>query len=330
MRKNIIQKIVVFTTMFFCACTFGMGREVNVNADAQESKELTYTQNFTNIDEVNSDFSAYYQTAMGASSFTMDVGTSAEDYCNWYIHDGILSRKALDDDISNQFGTESFAILTLTKRTYVNFELTVDYKRDADTYYWPIIAFRQTEPGQYFLEDGVGAFIQRDGKATMWGGEGVGGPYEGSSRSGYVDSDWHTLRLRVEGVNVSIYIDDDVTPMLSKDLPKNIFRHGYISLTSINNACSFRNLTIEELSIVDIDAGEKQDPKPEVDADDALGNLAENVENIDELNGLTQNSNQEKANGCGSVATISSGLLFLMIVAGVYFTKHEGNKSTKS
>ena len=321
MRKSIIQKVFVFMAVFFCASTFGMGH-VNVNANAQEGEETIYTQNFTDLDEVNRDFSAYYQTAMGASSFSMDVGTTAEDYCNWYIHDGILTRKVLDDDISDQFETESFAILTLTKRTYVNFELTVDYKRDGDTFFWPIVAFRQTEPGQYFLEDGVGVFMQRDGKATMWGGEGVGGPYESVSHGSYVDSDWHTLRLRVEGLNVSIYIDDEISPMLSKDLPKNMFRHGYISLTSVNNACSFKNLTIEELEVVDIDSGNKQEPVPETDSRDALENMAENVEKIDELNGLTQQPKQEKEDGCGSNLSMSVvPVLTLLGICALYFVK---------
>lgn len=315
MTKNILK---IWTASFIAlACTLACGIFGGAKVTASTDSGM-YTQNFTDVNAVNEDFQAYYQTAMGASAVKMDVGDSSDDYANWYISDGALIRKTLDNDVSSTFETESFAILTLTKRTYVNFELTVEYLRSADTYYWPVVAFRQTEPGQYFLEDGVGVFVQRDGKTTMWGGEGVGGPYENSSRGGYVDGEWHTLKVHVEGVTVSVYVDGDTAPALSRNLPAGMFRHGYISLTSVNNTCAFRNLTIKELAITDIDQNESQAPADEADTDDSLGNLAEDVEDIDELNGLKQNVDekqddaQTQENGCGSSF---AGSTFIVLAA---------------
>ena len=332
MKKNIFKTLLAAVTAFVCVLSYGMSNHVKLHASAADS---TYTQTFTNIDEINRDFTAYYQSAMGAASMMMDVGTDANAYTNWYIQNGELRRKPLDDDIKNEFDTSSIAMLTLTKRTYVNFELTVDYKRDVNTFYWPVIAFRQSEPGQYYLEDGVGVFVQRDGKTTMWGGEGVGGPYESSSRGSYTDGAWHTLRLRVDGLSVNVYIDNDTTPAFSRNLPANMFRHGYITLTSVNNACAFRNLTIKELAVTDINTDNTQAPKPEANTSDALGNIAENVDEIDELNGLTQKGDKpattptqpttsntdDTDGGCGSVLSISNGMWILAATALVYMKK---------
>lgn len=332
MRKNILKTIFAAVTTLTCIFTCGAigGAKINASADSE-----VYTQTFTNLTEVQEDFTAYYQTAMGASSMMMEIGDSADDYCNWYIQDGAINRRELDDDIDPDFDTSSLAILSFTKRTYVNFELTVEYKRSGDTYYWPVVAFRQSEPGQYFLEDGVGVFVQRDGKATMWGGEGVGGPYESSSRGSYTDTAWHTLRLCVDGVSVRVYIDGDTNPALSRNLPSNMFRHGYISLTSVNNACAFRNLSIKELAIVELDQNQTQAPQPESNESDALGNLAEKVDEIDELDGLTQDTDssaqntdvstsessvEEQDSGCGSTLMMVNGL-WVLSAGGLVFAK---------
>lgn len=332
MRKNILATICAAVTALSCVFTCGAIGGVKISASADSP---IYTQTFTNLTEVQEDFTAYYQTAMGASSMMMEIGDSADDYCNWYIQDGAIHRKELDDDLDPSFDTSSLAILSLTKRTYVNFELTVEYKRSADTYYWPVVAFRQSEPGQYFLEKGVGVFVQRDGKTTMWGGEGVGGPYESSSRGGYTDTAWHTLRLVVDGVSVRVYIDNDSNPAMSRNLPNNMFRQGYISLTSVNNACTFRNLTIRELAITKLDQDQNQNPRPEADGSDALGNLAENVGDIDELKGLQQESNSQSKpttpttpttskdsakDGCSSSLSMVSGL-WILVAGGIIYTK---------
>ncbi len=335
MKKNIFKMLIASVAAVVCVVVCGVTGNTNMAAKADIGD--VYTQNFTSVSEVNNDFTAYYQTAMGASNVMMEVASDENGYGNWYLKDGALIRKPMDEDISSSFGTESFATLTLTKRTYVNFELTVDYKRDGGTYYWPVVAFRQSEPGQYFLEDGLGVFVQRDGKTTMWGGEGVGGPYESSSRGGYVDGEWHTLKIRVEGISVNVYVDGEATPSLSRALPTNMFRQGYITLTSVNNACAFRNLSIKELAVTAIGGNESQDPMDEADTDDALGNLAENVDKIDELEGLTQKSDgqsqttvtppvaNEEKDGCGSVLSLSCGGLVLLL-GGVILLKKRGQK----
>ena len=333
MKRNFFKKILAALTVLSCVLACGLTGNAKLTATAEGE---TYTQNFTNISKVQEDFTAYYQTAMGARSVMMDIGDSADDYCNWYVQDGALHRRELDDDIDQNFDTSSIAMVSLTKRMYVNFELTVEYKRDANTYYWPVIAFRQSEPGRYFLEDGVGVFVQRDGKTTMWGGEGVGGPYESSSRGGYTDTAWHTLRLRVDGLSVKVYVDNDTNPALARNLPASMFRHGYITLTSVNNLCSFRNLTIQELPVTELDEEEVQAPQPEANTSDALGNLADNVVDIDELGGLTQDADNsssannpapapapEQNSGCGSSLTAVNSLWILAASALIIAKKRQ-------
>lgn len=331
MKRNFFKTILATITALSCILTCGIIGNAKMTARAETT---TYTQTFTSLTQVKEDFKAYYQTAMGASSMMMDIGDSEDDSCNWYVKDGVLQRCEVDNDVDQSFDTSRIAMLTLTKRTYVNFELTVEYKRSADTYYWPVVAFRQSEPGRYFLEDGVGAFVQRNGQATMWGGEGVGGPYESSSRGGYTDTAWHKLRLRVEGLSVKIFIDNDTAPALSRNLPAAMFRHGYITLTSVNNLCAFRNLTIQELPITALDQEQAQTPQPEANTSDALGNLADKVGDIDELDGLTQDANSssttqtpapapEQSSGCGSALTAVNGLWVLVASALIYAKKRQ-------
>ena len=201
----------------------------------------------------------------------------------WYVSGGTLSRKMVEHDIDLSSGTNSIGVVTLTKKKYTNFELTVDYKMGDLTYYWPVIGFRQTEPGKYYLSDGAGAFVQNGGKATLWGTDGVGGPYESAGYASYQNGQWHTLKVVLDGLNFKMYIDNKSEPELSRVLPETMFRSGYISLISVNNNCSFRNLSIKELPIVDVRSSYSQEPTLDTFSEASLLRQAKTVENINEL-----------------------------------------------
>lgn len=233
-----------------------------------------YSQNFSDINSVREDFEAYYKITMGVPSEKTGIGDNNSDDANWFVQDGLIVRKSKDDDIYEDFGTESIAILTLSKRKFINFELTVDYKMGEATVYWPVIAFRQSQKGRYFLEDGAGAFVQKEGIVTLWGGEGIGGPYEMPVTS-YDYRIWHTLHVKADGLNVSVSIDDNEAQKLLWTLNSNMFKKGYISLISVNNDCAFRNLKIKELPTVDIRDKTKNPPLPESSSSDALSKAGE-------------------------------------------------------
>jgi len=125
----------------------------------------TYTQDFSSYTSVTSDFEAYQVYTLGGKSEYDTIYDGYSESARWYIEDGKLNRRSLQNEINVDNGTNSIGIVTYTKQKYTNFELTVDYKMGLSTYYWPVVAFRQTEVGQYHLADGAGAFVQNGGKA---------------------------------------------------------------------------------------------------------------------------------------------------------------------
>ena len=269
-----------------------------------------YTQNFSDAAEVNAHFNAYYLYQMGGSSSLVSVGESKEDGQSWYVQDGVLHRQAAsEDEIGEDFGTSSIAILTLTERQYVNFELTVDYLMGDETLYWPVVAFRQSEAGRYFLEDGAGIFVQQQGYVTVWGADGVGGPYESLPIANYSSQSWHTMRVRVEGRDLKVFVDDMATAAYSRTLPATIFRRGYLSLISVNNDSAFKNLSVKELEVSDIDDGMISPPVPDAGTPDSLDGMAERVERIDELSGLKQDSDFARDEGGCASSVESVGLI---------------------
>jgi hypothetical protein len=298
MKKNYILYFILGTLLSISL------NKLHVNAGVGD----IYTQDFSNLESVNDDFSAYYLYTMGGQSEEIPIESDASSNTHWYLENNTIKRKSLNDDINLSLGTNSFAILTLETQTYVNFELTVDYKNGGDTYFWPVVAFRQSEKGKYFLEDGAGVFVQNEGIITLWGGDGVGGPFESPKIPGYTQSanEWHTLKIVLNGINLDVYLDDMTEISYSRTLSSRFFKEGYISLISVNNSSSFRNLRITELPILPISDKPNQDLIPDADTDDSLNNIGTKVNEIDELEGLEQNneSNEEKR-GCTSSAYIS-------------------------
>lgn len=300
----------IYLCIAFLGFIVALGFGVTVEALPGE----VYIQNFNDTDEINRDFGAYYLYTMGGISEKEQVGNSAYAGTRWYIEDNAVRRQEISDDIDLSIGTNSFAILTLETKTYINFELTVDYKNGGDTYFWPVIAFRQSEKGRYFLEDGAGVFVQNEGLVTVWGGEGVGGPFESSPVPGYgaATTEWHTLKIVVDGLDLFVYLDDMVEPALFRSFQSGFFKAGYISLISVNNSSSFRNLRIVEKPVKPIDGATKpQQPVPDAGTPDSLDSIGTPVDEIDELDGLVQTGPEDsRRKGCFS----AKNLTFLVLL----------------
>ena len=326
MKKTAIRNVFITCAAMFVAAMLAMtvwfAQSGGTAAYADEGD--TYTQNFTSADAVNEDFEAYYQSTMGASSNRTSVGASSSDTTNYYVERGELIRHSVEGDISRDLGTDSFAILTFTKQQYVNFDLTVEYKMGAATYYWPVVAFRQSEAGKYFLETGGGIFAQQEGMVTLWGADvdGIGGPYESTSPGGYDRNAWHKFRIRLDGLDLTVWLDGSGTPALTRKLPYSAFKRGYISLISVNNDSRFRNFSVTELATRALDAEVPQPPTPSADTHDSLDKLAEKVDKIDELGGKTQTAatvpetpKPAEVKGCGGAATASATVAALGALA---------------
>ena len=217
MKKTAIRNVFITLAAMLAVAAIASALFMPRGTAAYAAEGDTYTQNFASADKVNEDFEAYYQSTMGASSNRTSVGASSSDTTNYYVERGELIRHSVEGDISRDLGTDSFAILTFTKQQYVNFDLTVEYKMGAATYYWPVVAFRQSEAGKYFLETGGGIFAQQEGMVTLWGADvdGIGGPYESTSPGGYDRNAWHKFRIRLDGLDLTVWLDGSGTPALT-------------------------------------------------------------------------------------------------------------------
>ena len=189
------------------------------------------------------DFDAYFIEDPGVNMQGIPRDVSE----NWVVEDNKLVR--VNDLAGNSGDTTNIAVLTYAQKTFKNFILSVDVTMGTDSFWWPTVAILQKENnGSYFLADGLGVFIQQAGVATVWG-SGTNGPIEGKAISGYKSSVPHNMTVIVLGKSLKFYVDNslalDIT--LSQDLGE-----GYISLMSVNNASTFANLVIQEITESDI------------------------------------------------------------------------------
>lgn len=274
-----MKKLTVVMLVLALAC----GLVPCLNAAAEESapqEQLAYySQDFSDLESVQNDFSAYSVYDLGTDSESDMIDENADGSGYWYLNqdtDGSyqITRKNLEDgkELDGANGTRYIRILTFTRQKFVNFELEVDFKRGKSTAYWAGIAIRQLNQGKYFLEDGAGIFCQQEGTTTLWGSDGVGGPYEADPIPKFSPNAYHHMKVVCNGLTLEIYVDGSLT--MSRTLPRSFFRQGYVSLVSVNNDSSYKNFSIKELPIERLPEEEGQQPIPEADSEDSLSNLS--------------------------------------------------------
>lgn len=264
------------------AVAFAEVAEENDYAEKEDSF-YSYVQNFTDLDQVNNAFHAYYlENALGSARSELVTDDPESTESHWYIADGEICRinDVKRDEISGNYETNQIAMLTFTREAYLNFELSVDYQR-GNSGFWPVVGIRQLEEGKYYLDDGAGVFVQQNGTITLWGDDVISGPYEFSSVDGYDSGAWHNLQIRVLGNQLQVSVD--YAPWASQNLPSEFYDTGYVSLISVNNETKFRNFRIKALPEPEEDKIENFDPLPEADSEDALSQLAGEVKDKDTL-----------------------------------------------
>jgi len=195
--------------------------------------ETTYINNFDSQSDVE-DFQAYY---------ILEAGQSQEESfdSHWAYENGFVKRI---NDIAEGSGTKYIAALTLKDMTFKNFELSVKVQKVGDDWTWPVIGIRQNFPGKYFLDDGLGVFMQDEGKATFWGSTEVGGPYEGSANSSYSKNATHTIKIRAVNDLVTVFVDGK---QANEKSFSSLEREGYITLMSVNTEAVFDDFSITKL-----------------------------------------------------------------------------------
>ena len=138
MKNKILRKIFSLITVFgLTVCLASSISSVAFAADNEDYKAkpdeyYSYVQDFTDITSVNNGFNAYYlQNELGSGKpESVSTSTSATD-AHWCIDGGILKRinDVKPSETTGSYETNQLAVLTFTKEAYLNFELSIDYKR---------------------------------------------------------------------------------------------------------------------------------------------------------------------------------------------------------
>ena len=284
-KKGVFAVFLAAVTMAFAGIGIsGTAARADDNDYAVKNDEYYhYVQKFENADSVNNAFHAYYlENALGsAKAETVVTDVNAVD-SHWATDGGVLKRinDVKKDANTGKYETNQVAVLTFTKEAYLNFELSVDFKRGSAGY-WPVIAIRQVEEGKYYLDDGAGIFVQQSGTITLWGDQVMSGPYEFGTVDGYSDGAWHNIQIKVTGNELKVSVDNQ--PWATQALKEEFYESGYVSLCSVNNQSEYRNFRIKALPEPEKPASKDFDPVKEADTDDALSRLAGEVKDKSEL-----------------------------------------------
>lgn len=332
MKKGIFAAVLAAVTITFAwaaGATKPVARAEENDYANKNDEYYHYVQKFEDVDSVNNAFHAWYlENALGsakAEAVTTDV--DAVD-SHWAIDGGVLKRinDVKKDANSGKYETNQVAVLTFTKEAYLNFELSVDFKRGAAGY-WPVIGIRQVEEGKYYLDDGAGVFVQQSGKITLWGDQVMSGPYEFGIVDGYSDGAWHNIQIKVVGNELKASVDNQ--PWSTQALKEEFYESGYVSLCSVNNFSEYRNFRIKALPEPEKGGVKDFEPVKEADADDALSRLAGNVKDKNDLferepeSSSVNPADGSESNGTngGCKSSAACGALFAVLPAATLFIR---------
>ncbi len=333
MKKGIFAAFLAAVTMTFAGMSMGgtAARADDNDYAVKNDEYYHYVQKFEDVNSVNNAFHAWYlENALGSGKAeTVVTDVNAVD-SHWAIDGGVLKRinDIKKDANTGKYETNQVAVLTFTKEAYLNFELSVDFKRGSAGY-WPVIGIRQIEEGKYYLDDGAGVFVQQSGTITLWGDQVMSGPYEFSTVDGYKDGEWHNIQIRVVGNELKVSVDNQ--PWATQALKEEFYESGYVSLCSVNNQSEYRNFRIKALPEPEKPASRDFDPVQEADTDDALSRLAGDVKDKDDLferepesNGTKPSDDSSENSGStteskGCKGSAACGALFALPLAAALF-----------
>ena len=109
-----MKKLIILVVIGFVFLLSG-----NLKVNAAESENNVYEQDFTDSLSVREDFSAYYVYTLGGSSEEDMIYSSYDEAARWYIEDGAIIRKSLNNDIDLSLDTNSIGVLTYIKKKFV-------------------------------------------------------------------------------------------------------------------------------------------------------------------------------------------------------------------
>lgn len=193
--------------------------EYNVTFAVKSNPEIKKTFKITAEDADRTGYIAYPLTEEGMSAFEAIgiAGNKGGAVAKWddlfTLQDGVLTRKVTEaGKIDNDYG-----VLYFNNRDRKNFELVYTAKGNSDNG-WFGAFFAKTNKMETGNQTGGSAFMQNASaahNATIWGGAPINGPYEGGSPS-YVQNEFSIFKLRVFEGQIDFFVDDMVTPRISK------------------------------------------------------------------------------------------------------------------
>lgn len=200
-----------------------------------EADAKTYT--FDNDDDIAALTPAYV-------AFKSDPNGGDETFDKHWVKtaEGTIKRANLTTSEAND---ENFAYLYDKSLAYTNFEATLVYRNSNAEFGWIGIASGAKMYNERCLDQGLGCFLQREGYPTTWGGD-LG--LTETKGNAYDVGAWHTLRVRIYGKTIQMYIDSMETPVLTRNCDKN-FSEGYVGImTTCKAQFEIASFTIKSLN----------------------------------------------------------------------------------
>ncbi len=191
---------------------------------------------------------------------TQDL-TDVPEGTNWSIVEGVITRKAIDPELSDSRNYLDMAYLYLTDQTYKNFHLELDYINGSSGWHRSPVGFG-AELGKHFMQAGGGitvlvepaGYLHFDGNNTADGTFSENVFWSSYDEDGndmtkitpYDEQEWHHLDLTVEDGYATVLIDD-FAYYFELNLPPD-YDGGYIYLCSNSVVSQYKNIKITDLS----------------------------------------------------------------------------------
>lgn len=233
------------STLLMVASIFTWGTsDVKAYANTQSSVEYT----FQNESELN-DFTAVYVDAED------DVNGTVGEISDYFTIDTAFGKVTSKRQNTQSTGsTGSITSLILNKYTFTNFQAEIEMDFEGDSSWgWGGLQFRKTALISGWRANGCFTFVQREGKATIWGSDAFDNTtIEGTTPNDFPETDPFLLTVRVVGKECNVMVSNTSKTTVYSELTytftkKDSVMDGYVALQSVDNSHNFYSLKITNL-----------------------------------------------------------------------------------
>lgn len=290
--------------------------------------EWDYECDFSDIEEVNSDFNAYYLTAFMGTVTPEKVKETNEGDNHFILENGVIRR---ENNVGLEYNADSIAMLYFNKHKYANFRMQVDLRQGDMTTFWTGFCIRTPSYAKHFFEEGESFYVEWNGNIKTWGNGFHGGPFQCGVIPLYNQTLWYTYDVTVDGNLMTIGVRpsgsaESEASVFTVRIPWKFYQEGYVSLVSINNNSMFRNFKIKGLpntEEVGVDVSDEQ-RVPSADGENSLDEMISNSNQTGGVQDVPPTPNtKEKEGGCSSSLGGGAVIGMGMLVAGIKLFKRK-------